>query len=160
MAAFEIGYPVFAPPGVPEDRVAILRKAHADTYQDPGYLADAKKAKVEVGPISGEKVAAILEEAYGAPDAIKERLVEASQPPGKIEKAKTVKVSAAITAITKKGRLLAFDAGGKTSHANLAKKTKVTVGGKKAKGSDLKVGMTCDIDYYGDMGQAKSVSCK
>jgi hypothetical protein len=31
MAQYELGYPVYAPPGVPKDRVAILRKAYAAT---------------------------------------------------------------------------------------------------------------------------------
>ena len=159
MASFEIGYPIFAPPGTPADRVAILRKAFADTFTDPAYLADAKKAAVEVEPIKGETIAAILKEAYGAPQEIKDRLVEASQPPGKLEKVKTVKVSSAISEVGAKG-MIGFTAGGKEAHAKLAKKTKITVAGETADAKALKVGMSCEIEYYGDKGQAKAVACK
>jgi tripartite-type tricarboxylate transporter receptor subunit TctC len=159
MASFEIGYPIFAPPGVPAERVALLRKAYADTFKDPAFLADAKAAHVEVEPVAGETVAAILKEAYGAPAAIKARLVEASLPPGKLDQAKTVTVSSAISEVGKKG-LIAFTADGKPAHAKIAKKTKVTVDGKKADGKAIRVGMTCEIEYYGDMGQAKAVACR
>lgn len=159
MAAFETGYPIFAPPGVPAAQVAILRKAYADTFKDPAFLADAKKSHVEVEPITGETVTQILEESYGAPAAIKARLVAASQPPGKLDQAKTVKVSSTISGIGKKG-MIAFTADGKEAHAKIAKKTKVTVGGKKADAKAVAVGMNCEIEYYGDQGQAKTLTCR
>ena len=56
--------------------------------------------------------------------------------------------------------MLAFTAGGKPAHAKVGKKTKVTIDGKKANGGDLKVGMNCSIEYYGDKSQAKAVACK
>lgn len=158
MASFEIGYPVYGPPGMAAARVELLRKAFADTFKDPAYLADAKAAKVEVEPIKGTEIASILKDAYAAPADIKELLVKASLPPGKLEQAKTVKVSSSISEIGKKG-MIAFTAGGKPAHAKVAGKTKVTVNGAKAKLAELKVGMACDIEYYGDMGQAKAVAC-
>lgn len=160
MASYAMGYPVFAPPGVPADRVAILRKAFADTYRDPAYLADAKNARVLVAPISAEKLTKIIDDAYSAPADVKATLVQALQPGGGVlEKVKAVKVSSAISDIGKKG-MLAFTAGGKPTHAKVGKKTKVTIDGKKAKGDDLKVGMNCNIEYYGDKSQAKAVACK
>ena len=59
-----LGRPYLAPPGVPADRVAALRKAFMDTMQDKEFLAEADKAKLEVSPISGEEVQKIIEEAY------------------------------------------------------------------------------------------------
>jgi len=35
------GKPYAAPPGVPADRIAVLRKAFEDTLKDPQFLADA-----------------------------------------------------------------------------------------------------------------------
>jgi tripartite-type tricarboxylate transporter receptor subunit TctC len=161
MAAYETGYPLFAPPGVPAKRVALLRKAYADTFKDPAFLKDAKRSRVEIGPITGKKVAAILKEAYGAPADIKAKLQAASVPPSqKPAKAKTVKINSKITKITKKGRGIAFMNGGKAANASLGKKTKISVGGKKAKRGALKAGMACDIEYFGEKGQAKTVKCK
>lgn len=159
MASFEIGYPIFAPPGTPVDRVALLRKAFADTFKDPAYLADAKKAKVEVEPVSGEEVASILKEAYGAPADIKARLVAASKPPKEIEKVKTLKVSSGISEVGPKG-MIGFTDKGKAVHAKIAEKTKVTVAGAAADAKAIQVGMNCEIEYYGDKGQAKAVTCK
>ncbi len=48
--------PYVAPPGTPKERVQLLRKAFADTMKDPEFLADAKKSKLEIDPLSGEEV--------------------------------------------------------------------------------------------------------
>ena len=45
--------PYFLPPGTPKDRVLILRKAFMDTMKDPEFLADAKKAKLDLNPGDG-----------------------------------------------------------------------------------------------------------
>ncbi len=161
MAAYETGYPVYAPPGVPAARVAMLRKAFAATYRDPAYLADAKRSRVEVGPISGEKLSQIVAGAYGAPEAVKARLRAASKvQAGKLGRAKTKKVSSAIIAIKKKGKVVQFKAKGKTANVRLGRKTKIYIGGKKVKRKSLKVGLNCEIVYYFDGSQAKSIKCK
>jgi tripartite-type tricarboxylate transporter receptor subunit TctC len=159
MAQFELGYPVYAPPGVPKDRVAILRKAYAATYKDPKYLAEAKKARVLVGPITGEKLTELVQEIYSAPEALKVQL-RAFLKPGKLERAKTIKVSSAITGLKKKGKVIVFMAEGKTAHAKIGRKTKISIGGKKVKHTSLKTGLNCDIVYYGEMSQAKTIKCK
>jgi tripartite-type tricarboxylate transporter receptor subunit TctC len=45
--------PYFLPPGTPRERVQILRKAYMDTMKDPEFLADAKKAKLDLNPDDG-----------------------------------------------------------------------------------------------------------
>ena len=42
--------------GTPKDRIDILRKAFAATMQDPGFLADAKRAKLALDFYPGEKI--------------------------------------------------------------------------------------------------------
>ena len=164
MAQYELGYPVYAPPGVPKDRIAILRKAYADTYKDPKYLAEAKKARVLVAPISGEKLTKLINSIYSASPALQAEL-RRNLKAGKLQKAKTIKVSSAITQRLKKGKVIVFMAKGKTAHAKIGKKTKVYINKKriknrKAKVKALKTGMKCSIVYYGEMSQAKSVKCK
>ena len=51
-----IARPYVFPPGTPKDRVAMLRKGLADTYKDPEFLADAKKARLDMSPLSGEEM--------------------------------------------------------------------------------------------------------
>lgn len=48
--------PYVLPPQTPKDRVQILRKAFTDTMKDPEFLADAKKANLDVNPTDGAKL--------------------------------------------------------------------------------------------------------
>jgi tripartite-type tricarboxylate transporter receptor subunit TctC len=48
--------PVAAPPGVPEDRVKLLRRAFDATMKDPEFLAEADRLGSEIDPMSGEEV--------------------------------------------------------------------------------------------------------
>jgi tripartite-type tricarboxylate transporter receptor subunit TctC len=45
--------PYFLPPGTPKERVQVLRKAYVDTMRDPEFLADTKKAKLDLNPDDG-----------------------------------------------------------------------------------------------------------
>jgi tripartite-type tricarboxylate transporter receptor subunit TctC len=49
-----------APPGVPAERVAILRTAFWNTVNDADFKADAEKAKVEISPLRGEDVQQLI----------------------------------------------------------------------------------------------------
>jgi tripartite-type tricarboxylate transporter receptor subunit TctC len=48
--------PYVLPPGTPKDRLMILRKAFMDTMKDPEFLADAKKAKLDITPLDGQEL--------------------------------------------------------------------------------------------------------
>lgn len=49
-----------APPDVPRDRVALLRKAFMDTLRDPRFLDEANRIGLEVNPLPGEGVQNIV----------------------------------------------------------------------------------------------------
>jgi len=59
-----IARPYVFPPGTPKDRVAMLRKGLADTYKDPEFLADAKNARLDMSPLSGEELERIVDRTY------------------------------------------------------------------------------------------------
>jgi tripartite-type tricarboxylate transporter receptor subunit TctC len=80
-SAYDVGYAFMAPPGTPDARVAVLRVALAATFNDPAYRADAIKERLELDPVAGEEVEAIIRNAYGASPEIIARLIEASKPP-------------------------------------------------------------------------------
>jgi len=64
--------PILMPPGVPADRVAVLKTAFHAAMLDPAFLADAKKQRIEVKEVTGEKVAKILSDAFAMPaDVVK-----------------------------------------------------------------------------------------
>jgi tripartite-type tricarboxylate transporter receptor subunit TctC len=51
-----IGKPFGVRPGVPAERVAMLRDAFARMARDPQFLADAEKIEIDIDPISAEQV--------------------------------------------------------------------------------------------------------
>jgi hypothetical protein len=62
-APADFGLPLVGPPGIPADRVDILRKAFLAMAADPAYQADALKAEQPVGaPIDGARLQAMVGE--------------------------------------------------------------------------------------------------
>ena len=74
LAANEIGRPIIATPGVPADRVKILREAFMKTVNDPELLDDAKKKKLELDPVSGEELEMLAREIVAQPPEVIERM--------------------------------------------------------------------------------------
>ncbi len=67
------GWPFVAPPGVPANKVAVLRKAFMDTMQDKDFIDDAAKQKIEVEPVGGEELQRLIVELYAtSPDMVAE----------------------------------------------------------------------------------------
>jgi tripartite-type tricarboxylate transporter receptor subunit TctC len=69
-ASQTIGWPFLAPPGVPADRINILREAFKATMEDKDFLAEAKKAGIDVRPVSGEQIKDIVTEVYSISPSI------------------------------------------------------------------------------------------
>ncbi|MGD0024262.1 MAG: hypothetical protein ABSC37_06480, partial [Xanthobacteraceae bacterium] len=64
--------PFAAPPGVPPERLAILRAAFDATMKDPDFLAEARTTELDVRPVSGDAVETLIKEVYASPpEAIK-----------------------------------------------------------------------------------------
>jgi tripartite-type tricarboxylate transporter receptor subunit TctC len=61
-----MGRPFMAPPGVPAERIAALRKAFMDTMKDKELLAEAEKSQLEITPVSGEDLQALVAKTYAA----------------------------------------------------------------------------------------------
>lgn len=71
-----IGRPFVAPPDMPADRVKALRDAFDATMKDPEFVAEAEKQKLDVDPVSGDKLAAILKSIYATPKPIVEKIAK------------------------------------------------------------------------------------
>jgi tripartite-type tricarboxylate transporter receptor subunit TctC len=63
-------WPYAAPPGLPADRAAALRAAFDATMKDPGFLAEARKAGLEVDPVPGAEMDRLIAELYKTPPDI------------------------------------------------------------------------------------------
>ena len=72
--------PFAAPPGLPPERLRLLRDAFNATAADPLFLAAAKKARRDISPITGEDIDRLLQESYALPAAVVRRAIEISTP--------------------------------------------------------------------------------
>ena len=74
LAAGEFGRPIVVTPGVPAERVKILREAFSKTLSDPDLVADIKKKKLEVDPTAGEDLEALAKEVITSDREVIERM--------------------------------------------------------------------------------------
>lgn len=72
----EMGRPFAMPPNVPADRVAILRAAFEATLKDPAFITDAAKLQMDIDPLTGAQIEALLKTAYSAPRPIVQRAAQ------------------------------------------------------------------------------------
>ena len=68
------GRPILATPGIPPDRVKILRDAYVNMLKDSEFVAEAKKRQWEINPVSGERLEALAKEVINQPADIVERM--------------------------------------------------------------------------------------
>jgi tripartite-type tricarboxylate transporter receptor subunit TctC len=68
--------PYVVAPGTPKARVELLRKAFGDTMKDPEFLADAKKSKLDLNPLTGEELQANVREIFKLDPELVEKLKE------------------------------------------------------------------------------------
>ncbi len=73
-APSQIGRPIYTTPGVPEDRVKALRDAFEATMKDAAFLEDAKKAGLDIDPVSGAELQQVVQEIVDTPEAVAKRL--------------------------------------------------------------------------------------
>jgi tripartite-type tricarboxylate transporter receptor subunit TctC len=71
-----MGRPFLAPPAVPADRVAALRKAFMETLRDREFLAESEKMKLEINPVSGDEVQKIVQDVYRTPKPVAAAVAE------------------------------------------------------------------------------------
>jgi tripartite-type tricarboxylate transporter receptor subunit TctC len=76
-----LGRPYLAPPGVPADRLAVLRKAFDATLRDKAFVAEAEKLQLDIDPMTADEVTQIVRETVNAT-------------PGVVAKAKAAMASA------------------------------------------------------------------
>lgn len=72
-----MAWPFVAPPGVPPERVAALRKAFMETVNDPDFLAEADRSQVEVvGPLSGDELQRLVRRLMATPPELVRQIDE------------------------------------------------------------------------------------
>lgn len=81
LAPDAFAWPFVVPPGVPADRVALLRSAFDATMRDASFVSDAKRLYLEVNPMSGEAMQAKIERILGFDSSVISRAKVLVKPP-------------------------------------------------------------------------------
>ena len=76
LAAQAMAWPMFAPTEVPAERVALLRRAYLAIFKDTEALADARKTGIDIAPVAGPAINAMLDRVYATPPVVLEKARE------------------------------------------------------------------------------------
>ncbi len=74
--SFFMALPFVAPPDVPPERAAALKKAFSEMVRDPAFLADAQKSGFEITPVDGDGVRETVARMAGTPKDVIQRYVD------------------------------------------------------------------------------------
>jgi tripartite-type tricarboxylate transporter receptor subunit TctC len=74
LASGDLGRPFIAPPGLPVERLKILRDGFQKTMNDRAFLDDVKLRKLEADPMLGDELEKMSREAVSQPKEIVERM--------------------------------------------------------------------------------------
>jgi tripartite-type tricarboxylate transporter receptor subunit TctC len=81
LAPDAFAWPFVVPPGVPADRLALLRQAFDQTMKDPGFVSDAAQLGLQINPMSGEAMRAKIEHILGFDASVISRAKQLVKPP-------------------------------------------------------------------------------
>jgi tripartite-type tricarboxylate transporter receptor subunit TctC len=71
-----MGRPFLAPPGVPQERAQLLRRAFMDTMRDPQLLREAARAQLEINAVEGAEVERLVSEILETPRPLADKAAE------------------------------------------------------------------------------------
>jgi len=146
-----MGRPFVAPAGVPEDRVAALRAAFDATMKDPEYIADVEQQGLELAPVSGEEIQALVLDMYDQPqeiiDAAKDASTNEANLPITEVKIEMRVDEGEITETIKEGRQITYKMGdGSTQTVSISgSRTAVSIDGQGDDRANITVGMMCKV---------------
>ena len=69
-----LGRPIMATPGIPAERVTILREAFFKTFKSPEVIEEAKKSKLDLEILTGADVETQIRDVMGQPKDVIERV--------------------------------------------------------------------------------------
>lgn len=144
------------PPKMVPDRLKALRTSYREAVTSKQLIEEATRAKRTVDPLIGEDVRQAIVSILNQPPAILEMLQGLAN-----VKVAMSKHTGKVTKLKRGGRQIYISYKGKDVWAKVSgSRTKVTVGGKKAKRKAVKVGMTCTFTYPRANTEAKNIDCK
>jgi hypothetical protein len=127
--------------------------------KDAKFLAEAKKARLEVNPVYADEVIALFKRVVGASPAIKARTKAAVSDVKEVKLAELKTVAVRIASMGKKGQVQFEDSSGKKLRGRVTGQTKITIAGKNVKTKALKAGISCKASWTGDGGTVVALAC-
>jgi tripartite-type tricarboxylate transporter receptor subunit TctC len=79
-AKFGMSRPFMAPPDLPPERLALLRGGFDAALKDPLLLQEAQRLGMEINPVAGPEVAALVERMMNTPPALAQRARDVLKP--------------------------------------------------------------------------------
>ncbi len=154
-----LGRPISGPPGIPADRVEALRKAFNATMTDPEFLAEARKQDMPIAPLTGEQTEKFIAQFANYPSEVYDRAIKILEA-GEVVNVKLKVLEGSVANVA--SNVLTVDGGnGKAIKLEVdARETSVTIAGTKSQASDIKQGMTCRFEYFGENDLAPKADCK
>jgi tripartite-type tricarboxylate transporter receptor subunit TctC len=80
--SYDFGRAFVAPPDLPADRKAALRKAFMDTMSDKAFLDESDAKQLEVNPVPAERLESLVQEVYSLPAPLLARTKALQDPDG------------------------------------------------------------------------------
>jgi tripartite-type tricarboxylate transporter receptor subunit TctC len=74
LAGGDFGRPIVAPPGVPADRIKILRDSFDKTINDPALVAEAEKRRLEIDPTKWDEMESLAKDVMATPPDVVARM--------------------------------------------------------------------------------------
>jgi tripartite-type tricarboxylate transporter receptor subunit TctC len=157
------GRPFNTTPNVPKARLQALRAAFNATMTDSKYVADMKRQKLELNPISGKQIHKMISDLYKSPKKLVALAAAAANNDSALNISKAqipiIVHQGTITKLKRGGRRVQWKGPKAKGKLKVKGKTQIFVGGKKAKKKSLKVGMNCTFKVRG-VESALKISCK
>jgi tripartite-type tricarboxylate transporter receptor subunit TctC len=75
LASATIGRSIFAPPGLPPERLDMVRTAFDQTMKDPAFVAEVRQSKVELAPLAGLELQALIARQVSVSAALRARIL-------------------------------------------------------------------------------------
>jgi tripartite-type tricarboxylate transporter receptor subunit TctC len=74
LASGDLGRPIVAPPGVPAERIKILRDAFDKTIAEGAFLAEAERRRLEIDPTRWDEMESLAKDVMTTPPDVVARM--------------------------------------------------------------------------------------
>lgn len=158
----EMSRPYLTAPEVAPERLAALRVAFMATTRDPEFIDASRVQDLELDPIDGAAIDALLKKVFATPAAVIARATDIARSTVPTEQAviPAVTIKVLLARVEQDGGVIRFTDQGQETEAKVSNtRTKITIAGQEAKRAGLKPAMACEIEFTGNGSEATSIVC-